>query len=406
MTMKKLILTLFILGLCSIHSKTLDAQFFDYIKKKADKAADKTTEEAVETGTEETVKSIFGNKNESGKEEEPKSSAKEKSGETTEDETKPSLNWAKFDFVPGDQVIFEDAPSQDEENGEFPSRWDLKKGNVEIAEADGQKVIMFRDGRPEIIPYLKNANKDYLPEIFTIEFDYYRPPDGSRIYVYLYDRKNQKRQKKETHISIGHQDIQCGAFSSKYPKKIDRKKGKWTHVSIAYTKGKLKAYFDDVRLINIPRLDFDPKGFTLQCYGARNDKLFYVKNVRIAKGGVKYYDRFLSEGKIVVNGIRFDVGKATLRPESMGPINRIYKLLKKHADVRFSVEGHTDSDGQTVSNKTLSKARAKAVVDKLVEMGIDKRRLKHKGWGENKPIDTNGTPEGKANNRRVEFVKI
>ncbi len=57
--------------------------------------------------------------------------------------SKPKVEWAKFDFVPGDEVIFEDGPSADEENGEFPSRWDLVKGQVEIAEVDGETVIMF-----------------------------------------------------------------------------------------------------------------------------------------------------------------------------------------------------------------------------------------------------------------------
>ena len=74
--------------------------------------------------------------------------------------------------------------------------------------------------------------------------------------------------------------------------------------------------------------------------------------------------------------------------------------------MKFSVEGHTDSDGDEQFNMELSEKRAKAVMDKLIEMGIDSSRLKSKGWGETKPIDTNATPEGKANNRRVEFVKF
>jgi outer membrane protein OmpA-like peptidoglycan-associated protein len=90
----------------------------------------------------------------------------------------------------------------------------------------------------------------------------------------------------------------------------------------------------------------------------------------------------------------------------MGPINRIYKLMKKQPDLKFSVEGHTDSDGDEAFNMELSKKRAKTVMDKLISMGISKSRLKYTGWGESKPIDNNATPEGKANNRRVEFVKF
>ena len=87
-------------------------------------------------------------------------------------------------------------------------------------------------------------------------------------------------------------------------------------------------------------------------------------------------------------------------------IDLIYKLMKKNPDINFSVEGHTDSDGDEAHNQTLSEQRAKTVMDKLISMGIDANRLKYKGFGESKPLDTNATPEGKANNRRVEFVKF
>lgn len=90
----------------------------------------------------------------------------------------------------------------------------------------------------------------------------------------------------------------------------------------------------------------------------------------------------------------------------MGPINKIYKLMTKYPDINFSVEGHTDSDGDAGFNQKLSEERAKVVMDKLIAMGVDKNRLRSKGWGETKPIDTNSTAEGKANNRRVEFIKF
>ena len=65
------------------------------------------------------------------------------------------LKWSKYDFVPGDKIIFEDN-NIGEENGEFPSRWDLVAGTVENAEFGGDNIIMFRGGSPTIIPYLKN----------------------------------------------------------------------------------------------------------------------------------------------------------------------------------------------------------------------------------------------------------
>ncbi len=316
---------------------------------------------------------------------------------------KPQINWSRYDFIPGQTVIFEDGPAADEEIGEFPSRWDLKSGNVEIAEVDGDMVIVFPHGG-EIVPYLKNSKEDYLPEVFTIEFDaYYLPDNARRVWISFYDSKNQRRIGKD--ITFYYYGIRYDDNGSNYSKKLP--KGGWRHFAIAVTKDKLKAYMNDERLLNVPHMGFNPTGVTLEIDGYSSDRDFqYIKNFRIAKGGVKYYDRVLSDGKIVENGIKFDVNKATLKPESMGPINKIYKLMKKYPDLKFSVEGHTDSDGDEAFNMELSKKRAKTVMDKLISMGIDKSRLKYTGWGESKPIDTNATPEGKANNRRVEFVKF
>jgi OOP family OmpA-OmpF porin len=317
-----------------------------------------------------------------------------------------TLSWAKFDFVPGDQVIFEDN-LQNEQNGEFPSRWDLVNGNIEVAEFGGEKVIMMRDGQPTIVPYFKDPKEDHLPDVFTVELDLYYPGGGS-FDIYLYDRKNQEPGSPsgytDLQVSYGN-EMRFSSASSKYPGRKDYSKG-WIHISMAYTDGKFKAYMDDTRLINIPRLDFDPKGITLYTYHASNDNLFYVKNVRIAKGGVKYYDRVMQDGKIIVNGIRFDVNKSTLKPESMGAINEIYTLLKDNPDLKFSVEGHTDSQGDDAFNMKLSEERAETVKNTLIKMGISADRLSSKGWGESKPISNNASPEDMANNRRVEFVKI
>ncbi|MDX1753001.1 MAG: OmpA family protein, partial [Salinimicrobium sediminis] len=75
-------------------------------------------------------------------------------------------------------------------------------------------------------------------------------------------------------------------------------------------------------------------------------------------------------------------------------------------DLKFSIEGHTDSDGDDTHNLQLSEQRALAVKDALIAMGIDSSRMQHKGLGESVPVAENSSPEGKANNRRVEFVKI
>jgi outer membrane protein OmpA-like peptidoglycan-associated protein len=113
-----------------------------------------------------------------------------------------------------------------------------------------------------------------------------------------------------------------------------------------------------------------------------------------------------TESKIVTHGINFDVDKATIKPESMGTLNMIVGVLKDNPDLKFEIDGHTDNSGTTTHNLTLSQQRADAVKDQLVKMGVDASRLTSKGFGDSKPISDNTSLEGKANNRRVEFVKI
>jgi outer membrane protein OmpA-like peptidoglycan-associated protein len=399
--MKKILL-LGLFGLFLSAPAPAEAQILKKIKKKverkAEKKIDKEIDKTIDKKDTKKVDTIQGDKK--GQKEE--GVMDKGNGPQQTDASELTLNWSKYDFVPGEKVIFDDN-QENEENGEFPSRWDLVRGTTENAEFGGENIIMFRGGAPKIIPYLKNSDIDYLPEVFTVEFDLYLNNPNS-FQVYFYDEKNQKRPANFEVLDIRHNSLSLSPASSRIPNN-ETIKNQWAHISIAYTNGKMKAYINETRLINIPHLDFDPMGITLYVYSASDQNKFYIKNFRIAEGGVKFYDRFIQDGKIVSNGIRFDVGKASLLPESMGVINEIYDLLAEHPEVKLSIEGHTDSDGDLEMNQQLSDDRAMTVMNQLVAMGITKDRLISKGFGESKPIDTNDTPEGKANNRRVEFVK-
>ncbi len=403
--MKRLVL-FGIFGLFLFSPINSEAQILKKLKRKVERKIERKVDKEIDKSIDkkEEDKEVDGTQGEKKKEKEGEVQV-DGSGQQTTEVSELTLNWSKYDFVPGDKVIYEDN-LEGEENGEFPSRWDLQRGNVEIAEFGGEPVIMFRDGAPVIMPYIKKAIEDYLPDVFTIEFDLYCGTDN--FVTYLYDRKNQKAGSPTgfTYLNIKYNKMEFGRSSSRLPEEKNLAKRRWIHVAIAYTNGKLKAYIDETRLINIPRLDFNPKGLSFHCYHARNDNPYYVKNIRIAEGGVKFYDRMMQDGKIIANGIRFDVNKATIRPESMGIINEIYDLMSEHSDITFSVEGHTDSDGNAEFNQKLSEDRAEAVLNQLVSMGIQEDRLDSKGFGETKPIDNNSMAEGKANNRRVEFVKI
>ncbi len=425
---KKIILFVFLVAGWSfpVSSQTIKVPVKEKVVNQANTRANNNVDKALDKGFDKIEKGIGGlfkkkHKKHGHAEVKPEqaanqpavkqSSAKAVADNATPPTHKPEVKWAKYDFVPGQTVIFEDHPSRDEENGEFPSRWDLYKGNAEIGEVDGENVILFLSSRTYIVPYLKNSKEDYLPDVFTLEMDVWFSKSSStanRVWVYLGDRKNQgHNDASNVSLVIMPHSLEFLSSEKDYPGTENvgwsvERTGSWRHVAIAYTKGKFKAYMNDTRLINVPHLEVNPTGITIES----GDDNIFIKNIRIAKGGVKYYDRVLSDGKIVENGIRFDVNKATLKPESMGPINKIYKLMVKYPDLKFSVEGHTDSDGDAASNMKLSEARAKTVMNQLMAMGIAADRLKYKGLGESQPIGTNATPEGKANNRRVEFVKF
>jgi outer membrane protein OmpA-like peptidoglycan-associated protein len=84
----------------------------------------------------------------------------------------------------------------------------------------------------------------------------------------------------------------------------------------------------------------------------------------------------------------------------------VAKMMIDHPELNFSIEGHTDSDGADDYNLQLSQKRAASVKDALSGLGIDGSRMETKGLGESIPVSDNTSPEGKANNRRVEFIKI
>ncbi|MBO7641227.1 MAG: OmpA family protein, partial [Bacteroidales bacterium] len=117
------------------------------------------------------------------------------------------------------------------------------------------------------------------------------------------------------------------------------------------------------------------------------------------------YDRLASEGKIVTYAITFDTGKATIKPESTGEINRITKILQDDPSIKFEVQGHCDNTGSDAVNDPLSQSRAEAIVAALVGNGISADRLTAVGKGSHEPVADNGTDEGRAKNRRVEFVR-
>lgn len=106
---------------------------------------------------------------------------------------------------------------------------------------------------------------------------------------------------------------------------------------------------------------------------------------------------------VVLKNVFFETGSAALRPESASELNRLKDLLEENPGLKIRINGHTDNVGSEEDNLALSENRAKAVYDYLIRQGISEERLQYRGYGESKPIATNGTAEGRRENRRTEF---
>ncbi len=134
--------------------------------------------------------------------------------------------------------------------------------------------------------------------------------------------------------------------------------------------------------------------------------LFFSENFSLSGENLKKnfaFDVPLSKNGGVLENVFFDKDKATLKPESKFELDKLVRYLDMNKDLNITLEGHTDSDGDDDYNMKLSQDRAEAVMNYLIENGIDAKRLKAKGYGETKPRDTNDTVEGRANNRRTEY---
>ena len=133
----------------------------------------------------------------------------------------------------------------------------------------------------------------------------------------------------------------------------------------------------------------------------------FISNLKITTASPDMRSKLLTEGKLISYGIYFDSGKDVVKPESYASAKEIAAVLTENPDVRIKIVGHTDSDGQDALNMDLSKRRAANVKAYLTkEFSIDASRIETDGLGETQPISDNKNPEGKAKNRRVEFIKL
>ena len=342
---------------------------------------------------------------------------------------------AKSDFVRGANVFFSD-DLKGEKLGEFPSMWDLLEGSeVEVVNITGQKAIRMESSR--IQPLMKE--KEYLPEEFTIEFDVLAQPaqegsgwDGTLDLIMDGDggqRVFDIRMSPEYHPYYGGEyngiDWGWGAENPNGTKmtgapgtqtiKQYLKKNEWNHIAISFNKRAFKMYLNYQRIVNIPNM-IQPRSWWIDGSSDSNKGIF-VTNIVMAKGAVELYERNATDyssaiekaiaetGQFVTNNILFETGKADLKPESMEEIQKVAEYMKKNTSARFEVQGHTDNQGSDAVNDPLSQKRAEAVVAALEKEGVDPFNLRPVGKGSHEPVADNSTEAGRAQNRRVVFIK-
>ncbi len=407
------------------------------IREKSTNRADQRVDESIDKGIdklEEGVGKLFKkkkDKQEETTEEKEDVSEVEGSEETNEapnkenvtpEKTSPSLKgYSKYDFVPGDKVLYFEDFSQDA-IGDFPTFW-TTNGGGEVKTVNIAPGNWFHMNKEDAVYcYTKQIP---FPENFIMEFDiipdgdfangyaltFYEDPENAELTDDLYPGK------KGVHISF-----EEGRWYTKgYNNTLDA--GGWiegesttnpvvlnqvNHVIVWAQNRRLRIYHQGAKVFDMPtNIHSGTKFNRFRFSGWSTHSTPYVANLKITTAAPDTRSKLITEGKLVSYGIYFDVNKDVVKAESFGTLNDIAKTLKENPTVKIKIIGYTDSDGDDAKNLDLSKRRAAAVKNALAtEFGIDGGRIQTDGKGESEPISPNTTSEGKAKNRRVEFVKI
>ncbi len=188
---------------------------------------------------------------------------------------------------------------------------------------------------------------------------------------------------------------------------------KIVHYSVQVQKTRFRLWIDDKKVFDIPRAmnvkdTMNQVYFQLEGSNYKEEEIgLFLSNIKIATGLPDTRHKLVEEGRFSTTGILFEVNAATIKPESNGVLKEVADAIKGNAGMRVKIIGHTDSDGSDAANLELSKKRAEAVREALVkDFSIDAAALETDGKGEAQPAGDNKTKEGKAQNRRVEFVKL
>lgn len=442
--MKKYVLIAFLFGpflFCTPLSGQILKTLGDKAKMKVGQRANQKVDNAMDKGLDKAEEGAKGNqvddetkaKEAVGTKTDPRDESKNKAaGGSIESTPKLSYN-SKYDFVPGEKVVaFEDFNSV--ATGDFPANWNTN-ATAEVVTTnarEGKWMKLNKEGiwHPEFI--------NSLPENFTLEFDlgvnnewnsqpfvlnltHLTSPEAFTDFGHYVNYKGIPT----IHLEFAPANGQVSAWSRIFVSKDgnstvnnttefsnwDNGKTQFAHIALWRQKQRLRVYVNGEKIWDIPRA-FEPAAkytalTTALQASYRKDDYFLLGNMRLAVGAADTRSKLIDDGKFVTRGIYFATGTEEIKPESYGVLRDIGKVLKENPSVKVKIFGHTDADGDEKKNMDLSRRRAAAVKTYLVtEQAISELQLETDGKGESSPVDSNATSEGKANNRRVEFVKL
>ena len=402
--MKKFI-TLIVISLAFTNTQ---AQLFKKIKQKAEEAINKSTDKP-------------SNKKEDG-DKETTATAEIKDAINPMAATKLKV-YSKFDFVPGSTILHYDNFEKDN-IGETPLGW-ITSTSAEVVTIDGLEGNWVKLATTSSHHISRNKKQSWGNN-FTIEFDLllvkntYEPrldfelinTGGSVVTDENILRTGKKALNLSTTLGAGGRGSRVSLYgntdmgkpiSDRMSESLPYNNTVPVHVSMCVQGKRFRFWWNEAKIFDLAAMneDYLPNqlGFSFGSVGGSD---CYISNIRIAKDIPDTRARF-EEGKLISN-LLFYTGTAKLKPESMGALLDVSKVLKEVVNP-VKIIGHTDSDGDDAANVKLSEDRAEAIKDILVtQFKIDESKLTTEGRGETQPLANNNTPEGKAQNRRVEFI--